>query len=371
MNAPMASGAGVYFDGVTSARHEVLVVLKPASLHISSHDGRALSEWPYNELEELSAPDTLLRLGRLNSAILERLEISDKAFAAEIDARAALVDRTGAAQRRQRLNVIAWSIGATASLLLVAWFGVPAIAERLTPLLPAAVERKLGDAVDMQIRGMLDPRHSGASFDCGKTATEAPGRAALEKIVRRLEAAAALPFALRTEVVRRDEANAIALPGGQVYVFRGLIDKAGTPDELAGVIAHEIGHVAHRDGTKAMLQGAGLSFFFGMLLGDFVGGGAVVIAAKSILQSSYTREAETAADAYGAGLMNKAGGDARALAVILDKIGGATEPGMKILLNHPETKARVAAINRLAAAQAPSAFLNPAEWSALKRICGS
>ncbi|HET8543442.1 MAG TPA: metalloendopeptidase, partial [Pseudolabrys sp.] len=107
----------------------MLVVLKPAFLHISSHDGRALSEWPYNELEELSAPDNFLRLGRVNSAILERLEISDKAFAAEIDARAALVDRTGAAQRRQRLNVIAWSIGATASLLLVAWFGVPAIAE--------------------------------------------------------------------------------------------------------------------------------------------------------------------------------------------------------------------------------------------------
>jgi hypothetical protein len=44
---------------------------------------------------------------------------------------------------------------------------------------------------------------------------------------------------------------------------------------------------------------------------------------------------------------------------------------MKILLDHPETKARVAAINRLAAVQAPSAFLDPAEWSALKKICGS
>jgi Zn-dependent protease with chaperone function len=371
MEVPVGSGAAVYFDGVTSARHDVFVVLKPGGLQISNHDGHALSEWPYDELEELSAPDNLLRLGRLNSTVLERLEISDTAFAAEIDARAALVDRTGALQRRQRLSVIAWSIGATASLLMVAWFGVPAIAERLTPLLPVAIERKLGNAVDMQIRTMLDPRRSGASFDCGKAATEAPGRAALEKIVRRLEAAAALPFALRTEVVRRDEANAIALPGGQVYVFRGLIDKASNADELAGVIAHEIGHVAHRDGTKAMVQGAGLSFLFGMLLGDFVGGGAVVIAAKTVLQSSYTREAETAADAYGAGLMNKAGGDARALAVMLDKIGGATEPGMKILMDHPETKARVAAINKLAAAHAPSPFLDPAEWSALKQICGS
>jgi predicted Zn-dependent protease len=94
-----------------------------------------------------------------------------------------------------------------------------------------------------------------------------------------------------------------------------------------------------------------------------------VFAAKTVLQSSYTREAEAAADAYGAELMKKAGGDARALASILDKIGGATEPGMKILLNHPETKARVAAINKIATGHTPSPFLDPAEWSALKRIC--
>ena len=97
---------------------------------------------------------------------------------------------------------------------------------------------------------------------------------------------------------------------------------------------------AHRDGTKSVLQAGGLSLLFGMLLGDFVGGGAVVVAAKSVLQSSYSRQAEAAADAYGAELMNKAGGDARALGVILAKIGGATEPGMTILLDHPETTAR-------------------------------
>ena len=140
---------------------------------------------------------------------------------------------------------------------------------------------------------------------------------------------------MRANVVRRNEANALALPGGQVYVFRGLIAKADNVDEVAGVIAHEIGHVAHRDGTRAVLEGGGLSFLFGMLLGDFVGGGAVVFAAKTVLQSSYSREAEAAADAYGADLMNKAGGDAHALASMLDKIGGATEPGMKILLESP------------------------------------
>ena len=366
---PINSGAGIYFDGETSTRRDVLVELAPTSLQISGRDGHSWGQWPYDEIEELTAPDSILRLGRRGSATLERLEIRDPAFAAEIDARADYVDRTGAGQRRQRMRVVVWTVGAAASLLLVAWFGVPAIAGRLTPLLPATVDLKLGNAVNMQVRGMLDSRNAGAAFECGVAAAEIPGRAALDKLVRRLEETAALPLPLRTNVVRRDEANALALPGGQVYVFQGLIAKADNADEVAGVIAHEIGHVAHRDGTKAVLEGGGLSFLFGMLLGDFVGGGAVVFAAKSVLQSSYSREAETAADAYGTDLMNKAGGDAHGLATMLDKIGGAPEPGMKILLDHPDTKARVAAIKKAAAAVSPRPFLSAGEWAALKNIC--
>ncbi len=305
----MQFGAGIYFDGKTSARHDVTVVLAPNALQISEHGGGLLAEWPYDEVEELAAPDKVLRLGRRGNAVLERLEIFEPEFAAAVDDRAINVDRTGTRQRRQRGSVIGWTVAATASLLLVAWFGVPALASRIAPLLPVAVDRKLGDAVDMQMRGILDTRKSGAEFECGTAEAEKAGRAALDKIVQRLEASAALPEKLRTFVVRRNEANAITLPGGQVYVFRGLIEKADNADELAGVIAHEIGHVTHRDGTKAVLEGGGLSFLFGILLGDFVGGGAVVIAAKTVLQSSYSREAESAADAYGAALMNRAGGN--------------------------------------------------------------
>jgi len=365
----MNSGAGIYFDGVTSARRDVVVTLAPSGLQISDPDGHGRAQWSYDEIESLAAPNSVLRLGRRGSTVLERLEIRDSALAALIDARAVHVDRAGSLQRRQRMRVVGWSVAATASLLLVAWFGVPAIAARLTPLLPAGIERKLGEAVDMQIRGTLLAAKDGATLNCGMSPSETSGRAALDKIVRRLEAAAGLPHPLRIDVVRRDAANAIALPGGHVYVFSGLIAKADNADEIAGVIAHEIGHVANRDGTKALLQGAGLSVLFGMLLGDFVGGGAVVYGARSLLQSSYSRETETAADAYGADLMNRAGGNTHAMATMLDKIGGATEPGMKILLDHPETKARVAAIRKMAGNQPPSAFLDTSEWSALKQIC--
>jgi Zn-dependent protease with chaperone function len=234
---------------------------------------------------------------------------------------------------------------------------------------PLSLERKLGAAIDMQMRAALDTHKRSAQFECGLAPDELPAKLALNRLRQRLENAAALGMPLRIAVLRRSEPNAIALPGGQIYVFQGLIERADTPDQLAGVLAHEIGHVAHRDGTRAVLHDAGLSFLFGMMLGDFIGGGAVVIAARTLLQSSYSRDAEAAADIYGVQLMRKAGGDGRALAVMLAKIGGATEPGMRILRDHPDTKARVAAIERLAPARGGGILLGTQDWAALRTIC--
>ena len=155
---------------------------------------------------------------------------------------------------------------------------------------------------------------------------------------------------MRVDVVRRADFNAFALPGGHIYAFQGLIDRAQTPDEVAGVLAHEIGHVAHRDGTRTVLQAAGLSFLFGMMLGDFVGGGAVVIAAKTVVRSSYSRRVEAQADIYSVGLMRKVGGDPRALAAILARVTADKDEGIKILADHPDTKDRVIAINAIAPA---------------------
>jgi Zn-dependent protease with chaperone function len=269
-----------------------------------------------------------------------------------------------------RRKVVAWSVIAVAVLILAAVFGVPVLADRLTPLLPLRAERTLGAAVDGQVRRLLDKSDGKQPFECGEGSGEALGRAALEKLIGRLEAAAALPIPLDARVVRREEPNAVALPGGRIYVFAGLINQAENADEVAGVIAHEIGHVAHRDGTRSILQSAGLSFLFGMLLGDFVGGGAVIVAARTVLQSSYSREQEAAADAYGVELMRRAGGDLRALGTLLGKIGGATEPGMKILRDHPDTNARIAAINRVSPPGAPAApFISNEDWASLRGIC--
>ena len=313
----MISGSGIFFDGNSSTRQEVTVELAPADLVLRSREGQLLAQWPYAELNQAHSPDQVLRLGRGRES-LARLEIRDPVFAAAIDDKATAVDRTGAVQRRMNMKVAALVIIAVGSIGAMILFTLPTLATRLTPLLPYGVERKLGQAVDAQLRASLGSDIAGMPLECGEAVGERPGRAALSVLIARLEAEAALPMPLRAGVMRRQEPNAIALPGGQIYVFEGLIAKAHTPDELAGVIAHELGHVVRRDGVKALLETAGLSFLFGMLFGDFVGGGAIVIAARSVLQSSYSRETEAAADAYRGRADEQSwrqGGSARCLAV--------------------------------------------------------
>jgi Zn-dependent protease with chaperone function len=366
-------GPAIYFDGTCSARHDVKVEAVASGLRITTKQpaGRVLDEWAYADLRRMSSPDGVLRLSRCGETLLARLEIRDPDLITAVEDRAETLDRGGAGERRLRRKIVALSFAAGVSLVVTAIYGVPELATRLVPFVPASVERRLGDAVDKDVHASLDTQHLGAAFTCGRGPSELAGRAALDKLVGKLEGAAALPVALRVDVVRRAEPNAVALPGGRVYVNQGLIDQAQTPDELAGVLAHEMGHVAARDGTRVVLQTAGLSFLFGMMLGDFVGGGAVVIAAKTVLKSSYSRRVESAADAYSVALMQKAGGDPHALGVILARIVVDKDHGMAILRDHPETKSRIAAIDAVPVSGAAAPFLDIAEWSALKQICAA
>lgn len=367
-NAPR-SCAAVYFDGVTSARHDVTIELMPAGVVIRGADGAALDEWPYPRMKHLSAPEHIFRIGLRKSPNLARLEVYDQGVAHEIDLACPDIDRTGASARALRRQAIAWSFVAAVSLFLVGAYGVSAIADRIAPLVPQGIERRLGAAADTQIRTMLENGPPGRPLECGIAPVEQAGQAAFEKLMNRLRIAAGIKTPLQVAVIRRGEANAIALPGGHIYVFQGLIDQAKTVDEVAGVIAHELGHVAHRDGTRAILQTAGLSLVFGMLLGDFVGGGAVVIAAESLLKSRYSRDKEAAADDYAVKTMLSLDADARALGGFLARIAGTSGKG-SIFLDHPATQDRVARINAMAPPQKGGArLLDAADWAALKRIC--
>ena len=164
-------------------------------------------------------------------------------------------------------------------------------------------------------------------------------------------------FPYKFYVVDAGEVNAFALPGGHVYVNAGAIAAARNEGELAGVLAHEIAHVALRHGTnqasKAYVAKAGLG-----LLGALAGGGggdvgSALAAAGGAYANAmflkFNREAETQADLEGARLMAAAGYDPRDMARFFEKLGGGPEEGAsETSSDHPEPRSRVAAINGLA-----------------------
>src|SRR5262249_60455282 len=119
------SGPGIFYDGKTSARHTVQVELDGAGVLVRAARGDLLARWPYGDLEHLSAHDGMLRLGRIDNPVLERLEIHDPELAAAIDDLAATVERNGATGRRGRTRVGAWAVVGRAAGTPVGVFGVP------------------------------------------------------------------------------------------------------------------------------------------------------------------------------------------------------------------------------------------------------
>ena len=167
-------------------------------------------------------------------------------------------------------RIVAWSLAAAASLAAIVWYGVPLIADQLTPLVPRALERRTGEVADGQARSMFS----------GGVCTTTEGQAALDKLVAGLKKAPAAPAEAQVAVLSSDTVNAFALPGGRVYVLSGLIDLAQSPDEVAGVLAHEFGHVAHRDSMKVMIEQGSAAFVIGLFFGDVFGAGAIAAAAR-------------------------------------------------------------------------------------------
>ncbi|HEY0291747.1 MAG TPA: M48 family metallopeptidase [Hansschlegelia sp.] len=368
----MSSGVGVYFDGRTARRQDVHVELGVTALRIIAPDGRPILDWPFGELREVADPSGGLRLTRDGGAALARLEIRDAALAREIRARAPNLSN-GSDSGVDR-KVVAWSLAAVVSFVVFGLYGLPALIDRVAPALPWSVDRRMGEALDGQIRLILPVRRG--SFACGDGPDERDGRAALDALGERLSDAASLPFPVTIVAVRSDIPNALALPGGPVYLFDGLIARAQSADEIAGVLAHEIGHVAARDGARRVLQAGGLSFLFGFVLGDFVGGGAAVAVVRALSEASYSRGAESDADAYSVRLMRKLGADPKALGALLTRLAGEdkADGGMVFgyLASHPDTQARRRAIDDAAAGAPPSRpLMDGPAFAALKRICGA
>jgi predicted Zn-dependent protease len=165
-------------------------------------------------------------------------------------------------------------------------------------------------------------------------------------------------FRYSFDVVNLREINAFALPGGPMYLHRGMLEAARTDGEVAGVMAHELSHVILRHGTVQASKGQKfqLGAIAGQVLGSIVGGrtGSVIAQGSQIGLGTYflkySRGYEREADLLGAQIMARAGYDPREMANMFQTIAQRSgSGGPEWLSDHPNPGNRYDAINREAA----------------------
>lgn len=368
----MQPAAASYFDGLTATRH-VVIVSPSRDLRGVWLQGPSLGTqgviWPLDRLRLLPGQAGAMTLTMVADTDDEaprdpaRLVISDPGMMDFVRATApglAKVDTRRGTYGRLALRLT----GAIAAIGLILFVLLPRLSDQLANNLSPEREVAFGDAVVEQVALTLGNVGS-SEIVC----TAPAGEAALETLRQQLIAGQDLRYDLRLRVFDHEMVNAFAAPGGQVIILRGLLDEAGSPAELAGVLAHEMGHVQARDPTRLAFRSAGSAGILSLLLGDASGGFVIALLGDHLLSAAYTRDAEAAADAFAHRLLTETGIGTAGLASFFNRIDKIDGNLPDYLSTHPSSGNR-AEQARAADQGAANPVLTDAEWQSLQRICG-
>jgi len=364
--------SGQFFDGQSAAAHNVTVRLSAATLLISGDSG-TLADWSY---DDLLAPDPVIARNPTRvthaSAPYARLIVDDTSFAGALLERAPQL--SAAAARRGTAKIVGFCILGALAVIAGLYAFMSFAPQSMARIMPDAWRGNLG----VQIEKML--------VRSAKKCTGAEGVAALNKIDQRLRTATPEGETFRIAVYDLPIINAFALPGGKIVFSGKLIAKASGPDAVAGVMAHEMGHVIERHSEAQMVRVLGLTLAQELLFaGSSNIGGAATSLAGYLTILSYTRDAERQADDHAKAILEKAGVDSKGLITFFELIKSTTEDktkssteaktndsssgqGTSLFSTHPGLSERIEVLKNAPKWQS-TPILTDAEWQALKAIC--
>ena len=238
-------------------------------------------------------------------------------------------------------------------LLLIAglFLAIEPLADRVVDHIPPSIEARIGEAVLARTR--LESR----------IIAQGPAAEALQTIGRRL---ARPGETLQFHLADRADINAFAAPGGIVVVNAGLMKRAASAEEVAGVLAHEIAHVELRHSLRQIVRAAGLRVIVSALFGDY---GALGSWGAQLGELKFSRDAEREADARGLQRLAEARLDPQGMLRFFETLAsgeGARLPA--VLSTHPATSERIARLREMLAAAPPGAAQAiPVDWDAVHR----
>ena len=244
------------------------------------------------------------------------------------------------------LREAATLVAGVAAVGAVLFFGIASAVEWLVPRIPPAFEARL-----------FSQEWFEDSPEAGFGPSADTRQAAVSELLERLAAHwRENPYTLRVAIFEEQTPNAVAFPGGLVVVTTGLLDSVASENELAFVLAHEIGHFRNRD----HLRGIGRGLVFGLAMSGLGIGGSfaaaqVASAVGSLAATGFSREQERDADYFALGLVQAEYGHVAGASDFFERLvdsGGAAESDLAHYLStHPQSDDRIEAMAALAKAR--------------------
>ena len=167
---------------------------------------------------------------------------------------------------------------------------------------------------------------------------------------RLLDRCAQLPYTITVHVQKADAINAAALPGGHMVVFTGLLEEMTSENELAFVLAHELGHFAHRDHLRGLGRALVLITASTVLLGADNSINSMIGQGMLLTELSFSRKQETQADEFALDTLACHYGHVAGATTFFDKIPAEGDPGRfgHYFASHPENRRRIDHLKDLA-----------------------
>ena len=352
-----------FSDGKTAGARDATVALSSRGIEITLNDPYQQYIWPYASLsagEPLRdhAVDVLLSS---REAMGASLFVPGQSFAAELQQHTPHLTARAERWRNARpwLGVTGLIVGFFAVITAAGWSPLRTLAVTL----PDSWRDRLGEQAILSMT------------DGFKKCAERDGLAALKTLTDRLSKVSGTGRPFDVVVYDWSLMNAFAVPGDQIVITKGLIDKAQSADEIAGVLAHEMGHGIELHPETGIIRAIGLATAVELMMGG--SSGTLANFGLILAQLGYTRTAEREADLQAIRVLREAAISPQGLGDFFKRVaemeGERSGPasrmqGIDILRTHPPTEERSALVLRQPKYPSTPA-LDAASWRDLKGIC--
>lgn len=352
-----------FYDGKTADPHDLDIEISQAKLIGRSPSGNKLVEWDINTIRVLNEPEAKRQaIITTTTDNIARLYISQSVF----QKLNYILHRKARPFFRvyNSLSSISFWFIVTSIVLFIIVQSVPKFSPYIAQKLPIAWEESLGEYAFKQLLGKK------------KVCRAKNGLESLEKIALILQATQNNITQMTINVIQEETVNAIAFPGGKIIIYSGLIKESESPSEIAGVIAHEMGHVLKKHPTESFVRNLGLTLLTKLMFENIDSIGNMGVAGQLLLELNYSRKAEQEADKIALQILEENNIDANGFKAFFERQQDANHTTtasqfdiLTYLSTHPRTSERINMIEGPSDNKKYKQLLSKEEWIALKKIC--